>query len=248
MPFKKKNVVRRRPRKSSVRRPRRVGVSPAVKKYVKRTIHSNIENKIINTRFVSNVGVSTGHYYTSLILSPSQSTLQNGRIGNQISIRKGIFRTVVSAKPYSTLTNYTYHNCYRMVIYSQKKAHAYDSTIFNSFFQNGSSSSAPQGNMYDITTPLNRDVITVHKDIKFNLGVADLPSGSNTPYSLPLTKLMTINTTKYLKKKHLYNDGVDTPTNDNLFMVLFVVAGTFNGGTIAPAYIYNELEITYEDA
>ena len=96
MPYARKRVYRKR--RVYKKRPaykKRSTVSNTIKRYVKRTIHSQIENKTISDTYFR-VPLTTFNYANTMPLSISaipygslaQTATQAGRIGNEIKVRK----------------------------------------------------------------------------------------------------------------------------------------------------------------
>lgn len=110
----RKTFKRKTLRKKSVRGGRKSSaVSSAVKTYVKRTLHSAIENKCVQI----NAGSNFGNVFESPDLNAypmcpltafwtiPQGVGQGGRIGNVIKIRKVRLNYILRPTPYDALVN-----------------------------------------------------------------------------------------------------------------------------------------------
>ena len=109
MAFRKRNyrkpVRRVKPRTRVGRKTR--GVTQAVKKYVNRTIHKQIENKTISDKndvdfasYLANIDLSVKPLMPSTsFMSIFQGTGQGQRVGNTITTRKLLFKYIIHPNP-----------------------------------------------------------------------------------------------------------------------------------------------------
>jgi len=234
MPFYGK---RRANRKKTTKRTykKRSGISANVKRYVKRTIHANIENK---TEIAEHNLTITSHSQNTAMNAIScipyqniaHGTFQGSKLGNEIRTRKCVMRMVLTINPYELVYNSI---CKPQIvqIWVGKVKNARPqfpiASDFQKLFQTGDSSSPPQSSLLDLCTPLNKDYFTIYFSRKYKLGYSQssqasgsAPSGnqyySNNDYKL--NHIITMNLTKHCPKLVRFNDGTLQPTNDGLFM------------------------------
>jgi len=269
--MKKKSLYRkRRSVKRSKYSPRRSSVSVAVKKYVNRTIHSNIENKCAQVQWSQSLGGATGSstlyafpmtpYAGYMSISPT--VLQNGRVGNTIKTRKLTFNFVMSPLQYNATTNpYPTPLEVQMIFGYAKDDSAVipTPTDITNLFQAGSSSSAPTGLLTDLCLDFNKDAWHISKVMKFKLGYgsfnaspggqANLGYTTNNDFKLNVVK--RINLTKYCPKTIKFNDSTTLPQNKGLFCMINVLNAL--GNSVIPVNqlvcrIDGYVNYEYEDA
>lgn len=236
-------------------------VSQTIKKYVKKAIHTNIENKMF-TGYNSNQPISTVNgsnvpQYVSLAPAIALGMTVQNRIGNEIRIVKGQARIVVNLLPYALLSNTAIVPLLVRVIFfslKQSNTNALTSTFTNNFWQVGSTSVGPQGNILDMLYTPNKELMTVYKDTKFRIGASYVtstsPVTSNGYYdNSPMTKSLTFNWGKYFKRKIKYDDTSTVSVNANLFAIFFCVAadGSTSGAQVSAEY-HHVNYVEYEDA
>lgn len=261
MPFRGKRSRRvrvlRRTRKAG-RRPK--GVSNNVKKYVKRAISSNLENKVY-VQNATNVAINTaaGTTPTNIYLLPQvgQSVTQTGRIGNEIRIRKAYVKGYVNILPYNLATNpLSTPVLVKLFLVSCKylNTNTLSSTnIASDFFDNGASSIGFQGSVTDMLMGPNKDAWTFHKTKSFELG-ATYASGSgavgtggyfdNSRMTLPFYFSYGSKFRGSLK----FNDTGLSPTNRNLFLCVQAVYADSTTSSITPCEWHYQNRVEYEDA
>lgn len=155
-----------RTRKYRGRGAKKCKVSHCVKKYVKREIHRNIENKEIIT-YTSNQTLNTGTAGAAmtnfgLIPSISQGTANNARIGDAIRIRRGTVTGTVHLKPYDATMNPrpmpVYVKIWTVRLLSTKtQLSALTSGATDYFFKGNGTNLPPQGNLLDLDLPINQE-------------------------------------------------------------------------------------------
>ena len=210
-------------------------------KLVKRSIEKQEEVKIAFGTQTCNVG---GYNYTNWssnqihVLTPydgtfgstviNQDATQAGRIGNKVKIRKASLRLASWAMPYNAVTNPTPTPLMvRVWIFTRKDFQNIPTNLPN-FFQAGSSSIAPIGNITDYLYPPNTDVYTVYKTVDFKLGPAAFTSatGGQAAYGyyanndFELCDLRTIDITPYLPATIDWNDSTALPFSRPVFMTM----------------------------
>lgn len=272
---------RSRPRKKIVRR-RRVkyakGKKPLVR-LIKKVMSSEMEQKRLTTEFTKNlyhIGGTTNFRDQNIIcLTPNdaigsiyqmvQGNSQQTRVGNRINIKRLIFRGILAPTPYNATTNPTPNPVMvRMIIVSTKRNVAGQSIadIYNicnnTLFANGSSSLGMLGTLYDIITPYNSDVITVHYQKTFKLGYESytgVTGGADVGHTKAsndyrLNHRWSINCAKYVNKVLKFNDNAGGTTSRQVYVVFQPI--NFNGAipasTTTPAGLVAGVDVFYTDA
>jgi len=259
-----KRVVRKRTyRKKPARQ-----VSASVKKYVKRVIHSQVENKVQNVSASNAFGninndPALGMYpmcpYTGL-WSIGQGVTQNTRVGNKIKVRRVTLNYTIRPNPYNVTTNAIPQPCeVELYLGRLKQASGILPTNLDvaQLYQLGNSALAPQGNLLDLISDINTDFWTIKKRWRHKVGYADYTGSgpnvvtqyySNNDFKLNIVKKMDI--TKFCPKTITFNDSTNSPMGDNLFFFFQAVAS--QGDTFAavqePMRIDYWVSFTYEDA
>lgn len=234
MLYKKYGKKLRGTAKRSVRKTKRSPkVSTTVKKYVTQALHKNMENKLkVNygtNQTIENSAASTCTY--PLIIATSQGTSEADRIGNNIKVVKGQYKVAINLLPYDATTNQYPNPCWVNIwivkdLRVQTQATTMDATSYANFFSIGSTTVGFQGNTFDTIAPVNKEGFRVLKKYKFRLGVtsafsAGMPSYNQSYFdNSQMSKILTINWGKYVKKTLKYNDSVSSQCqNDNLYIV-----------------------------
>lgn len=257
----------RRPARKRVYK-KRSTISTKLKKYVKKQIHKNIENKCVNLELATEFGsylqnntmnVQPMCPYTTLFPGPSSGVLVNNRIGNEIRPRKVMLRYVLRPTPYSATTNPSPAPVHvQMFLGYLKQASGVlpqilDFTIFN----NGSSSFTPSGTLSDLCAPLNKDQWTIVKTWTHKIGFADNQNSgvnvswqgyANNDFKLNVVKKLDI--TKHIPKVIKFNDAVQSQQGRNLFFFYQAIAanGSPMTSVIRPVAINYWIDFHYEDA
>lgn len=256
----RRKVVRK---KRVIRKPR---VSTAVKKYVKRTIHSNLENKIANVTSSGNPITSYGSNSSLFVVSCcpysaiAQGTGQGSRVGNEIKTRQCYFNMVLRPANYNVSTNPFPIPQIVIVMFGKVKNSRAQQPVNSDFaklWQTGSTSQAPYSNTLDLIATLNKDWFTVYKTFQFKIGYAqtDAASGANPAYEYyqnndyKFNVIKKINLTKMMPKTFKFNDTTSQPTNDGLWMwSMCVPADGSSGSASIPTYMDFNMTYVYEDA
>jgi len=178
-------------------------VSKAVKKYVKRTLHTQIENKELNI----DSGANFGNYLNDNTLGAypmmplvgywtvSQNVNAAGRVGNQISIRKVMLSYVLRPMPYNGTTNPVGRPCeVEMFLGYVKRTPSVrpTATDFQNLFQAGNTANPPTGDLNDINANINSDYWCVKKRWRAKIGyssTASSVSSAGTTAQRPATPL-----------------------------------------------------------
>lgn len=269
--YKKKSLVKRRKTVRKVRVARR-SVTPAVKKYVKRTIHSLAENKVVNWTYNGdllpyNAPASSWLGFNLFPLYPNSTTLtinqgtgEGQRVGNSISVRKAYLKFVVYPSEYNVSTNPTpIPQDIRMMIgfVKQNPVEGPTFTDFSELFQQGNTSAPPANSLFDMIQQVNKDSFTVLYDKIIKVGTSSVNGTgglaayqymNNNDYRFNVVR--KINITKYLTKKYGFNDTNNNPKSGRALFVWFLpcnaVGGT-NVSTYKQSRIYIDVDISYED-
>lgn len=274
---------RGKPRVRKVRRYRKKAVAKGGNKplvrLIKRVMGGNLEQKRLTTEFTKNlyhIGGTTNFRDQNIIcLTPNdalgsiyqmvQGTSQQTRVGNKVNIKKLIFRGIVAPNPYNVTTNPTPNPfMLRMIIVSTKRNVAGQSVadIYNicnnTLFANGSSSLGMLGTLYDIITPYNNDVITVHYQKTFKIGYENY-SGVTGGADVSQTKASndykinarwSLNVAKYVNKVLKFNDNAGGTTSRQVYAVFQPV--NFNGSipvaATTPCGMIGGVDVFYTDA
>lgn len=239
-------------------------VSPAVRRYVKKAISSNLENKVyIDYGFNQTLTTLSGTLASNtpgtiyLLPRPGQNVQQPGRIGNEIKIKSAVVKGRVNLLPYAALTNpLSTPVMVKMWVISFKTINS--ALIANcnttNFFETGSASAAFQGNIGDLFFTLNKDLITVHKTKTFELGATYASTGGqvgtggyfdNSKMTMPFYFSYGNKFRGTLK----YNDAVtNVCENRNCWLITQVVYADGTSAAVNPAEIHYNNRIEYEDA
>lgn len=267
MPYvRRKRAYRKRP--ANKKRPaykKRSSVSNNIKRYVKRTLHSQIENKIIQTyvpnQTLASCLVTPGLLTFSMIpyTAMTQNVGQSGRIGNKIKTMKCTLKYVITPYPYSVTLNPNPrpHNVVIM-IGKVKNAKALTPTAadFQSLYQFGAASAPPQGTLGDLVLPINKDYFTVYKTFIHKVGFESFNNAgvspnfqhyANNDYKLNI--IGSVDVTKYCPKNVLFNDITANPTNDGLFCWAWSTPADGSAyAALTPNIMTYNVMYSYEDA
>lgn len=230
----------RRPRRKILRR-RGLGrkrVSKVVKKYVKRELHRNIENKERidygnNQTIVINTPTTQ---IKPLILDFPQGYDGNKRAGNQCKITKGTFKVCVNMLPYNSTSNPWAAPFWVKIwvvrdLKNTGQLNTIDSTALSRFFRGNGGGLSFQNNTLDMNFDVNKDYFRVLYTKIFKVGVASHTSGGDNASSYfdnsPFAKQITINYAKWCKKQLKFDDSNSNantyPINENLYFVIQTV-------------------------
>jgi len=268
MAFKKRSVRKPRVARRRVVRGRKSGVSSAVKAYVKRTIHSNIENKTMSVNYAGLFGNSVANPsmysypitpYTGY-LTISQGGGQNARIGNEIKIRKAYLRYVLRPASYNIDSNPSPAPVHVDMYLGRTRVASGDQPIaadFNFLYQSGSASLAPVGSLNDLVSAPNKDYFEIKKRWSHKIGYANNQGTgatnasqyfANNDFKLNVVKKLDI--TKHCPKTLKFNDTTNQVQGPGLFLWYQCVnaGGSINGSTVLPCHITFWIDIQYEDA
>lgn len=267
VPRKARRVMRKRPARARKAKPAPKGVTTAVAKYVNRVVHRNIENKTVTEKnevnFAAYFANSTLMVQT---ISPAPASLvinlgtgQGERIGNTIKTRKLLLKYVIFPNKYEpTLVDQPEPQ--EVIIWigylKNNRMKSPDAADFANFFQNGSGTSAPYSNLWDVTLPVNQDLFHICKTIRHKLGhsvytdfngIKEQSYFSNNDFKLNCSR--TIDCTSYINKTLKFNDTSTTPdTGLYMWMTAVNASGTIATYNIATVGMFYTLRYDYEDA
>lgn len=247
---------------------------------ISKVVSKYTENKRMTTEFTKNFYNITGgvasfqpnniiplcpNAATGGIYTISQGVGQQQRIGNSITIKKAYLRGMLVPSVYNAISNPTPSPVHvKMWIFSVKRnvlqmsqADVYQ-TLNSTFFANGNSSLGMLGNVYDLITPTNKDVVTLYFTKTFKLGFADYAgvtggattSDPKTSNDYKLNHKITLNITKYLPKKMLFNDADNGTVSRQVYCAWEPVY--YNGASMtaatSPCGFFGGIDLHYEDA
>ena len=244
------------------------GVTPAVKKFVNRTLNKAIENKYDyqnTTVDISNVLGSVNPYFNNLNCSVAQAAPgQGGRIGNRITVKNAILKGSMNMRDYSSLTNSRQLD--QMVTIVVFKLRSYlvgtnptNANFFSRMFQLGSSATGLLNLPIDHIRRYNKDLMQVKAVRHFKLGfsqpTANFGATGTTGNIAPnndfsYQRFFSIPLTKFYKKTQIFDDdnGAAGARNDNLFFMVFTAPVDGSAFTSTPISLTWDWELTYEDA
>lgn len=199
---------------------------------------------------------------------------QGTRTGNEITTVKATLSGVVRFNTsYNTLTGYKMCPIYvtMWIVTLQKHLNdtlqSLETTIQNSFFQDGDSSFGFEGTMNDLVKKPNSSVVRVLKKRTFKLGTTEVYSATGSAQGdngnqrwvnndFGLAKMFRIDLTKIIPKKFKFNDIIDIQLNNRRRWLFFSVAradgrapltdGNSTTGPI-PAYVHLNFDYCYKD-
>jgi len=258
---KRKVAYKRKPKTTK-------SVSLAVKKYVKRTIHSNIENKCVQINSGGSFGTinqdATLHAYPMLPLTGywgiNTGVGQGNRVGNIITVRKVRLNYIIRPNPFEATINVVPKPCDVQLFLGYVR----NTPSFNpinldiaQLFQSGSTSSAPVGTTRDVISVINKDYWIIKKRWTHKIGYAS-NTGSN-PQAAPqfyanndykFNAINTIDITKMCPTKCIFNDAASTTNTRNLFFFYQSVYadGSTGNASQLPVNIDYWIDFHYEDA
>lgn len=268
--FKKRSYRKssRRPYRKRAAGGRKGSVSVGVKKYVKKQIHQNIENKCVQIQS----GLSFGSITEAPDFNPYPMLPQSGfwsipqgqgqgaRIGNQCNIRKLTLSYVLFPKPYDVTFNTVpipqEVDLYLGYVKSTPSTTPSNLDI-NVLYQSGSTSVAPSGTLRDLCATINTDYWTIKKRWRHKLGYSTASGTggnagnqffSNNDFKYNVVKKLDI--TKMVPKQLLFNDSNNTVMHRNLFFMHQAVRADnlATGATQLPVGMEFWIDIEYEDA
>jgi len=271
--FKKTGLKKNKRRSTYVRKGRAAGrksssVTAAVKKYVKRTISTSIENKTAQV----NGGAIFGNVLESTDLnaypmlpyiaywSIATGLGQGGRVGNECKIKSLYLNYIITPRAYDALSNPTPVPCHIDLYLGHLRGTPNTIPVaadISQLYQSGSTTAAPAGRLRDLVSVINKDYWVIKKRWSHKCGFSNYggtgSSAGNQSYAnndFKLNCMGKVNMTNMVNKTLKFNDGTATNLNKNLFFMYQAVSA--NGGVLPSTAILFDMEfwidIQYEDA
>ena len=268
MAFKRKGALKRKRtfKKRTIKKTK--GVSVAIKKYVKKTLHTEIENKSVQINYSTSFGnVSESPEFNAYPMCPqagywsiAQSVGQGGRVGNVIKPIKVFLNYILRPTPYDVTVNAFPQPCeVQMMLGYVKPTPSSVPTAgdVSQLFQSGSSITAPVGTLRDIISIVNTDYWVIKKRWTHKIGYSSASGlGSNganqyfanNDFKMNVVKRMNI--TKMIPNKCTFNDNSVSVMQRNLYLMFYSVAsdGSTFGATRLPTFIEYCIDFVYVDA
>lgn len=269
MPYKsksKKNTKRsnRRPLRNKTVKKRASNNKLATRSYVKRMIHTNIENKKAQD-YAVNQGLATavnpGAPKTIFLLPKLSQGVTGGsttgRLGNEVRLTKGVITGRVNILPYNATSNPLCTQLVKIWLLSYKPQNVTTTSDveWSKFFEVGNTAAGFQSDPLDMMLQVNKDLFVVHEIRQFKVGSTSQSSLTNSGAlqyydNSPMSKGFYFNWGKYCKTKLKYDDNVSTsPTNRN-FMLVFQSVNADGSATDnkTPCEFHYVNNMEYEDA
>lgn len=272
MPFFKKRRIykKKRSTKKFVRGGRKSSaVSSAVKTYVNRTIHRQIENKNVQFNDASNVGNITAQPtlsctpltpYTGL-LNITQGVGSANRTGNEVKTRKVMLKYVIFPRAYNVTDNNTLRPCYLQLFLGYVKNSSGITPIASDFTQlyNYNNTVNPVlGQLFDLNQTINSDYWCIKKYWTHKIGFSTaLNSSGGSPTNaylanndFPMSVVKKLDITKFYPKTLKFNDVSTTISGPGLFFFWQCIAadGTTLASSQLPIVFEWQLNLEFEDA
>lgn len=236
-------------------------ITKAVKEYMARQMETKTYlTTVFQTGLTPALASVNTPYCLNLLPYISQGTGEGSRIGNTIIQKRGYINLQVSLNTAAAVTRTALPVGLKWWIVRNKQQNINTGSIgvstFNSFFQGNGSSSGFGQTVSDFVLPENRDLWQVcDSGIRyFGLSApsADFVAQASVNFTDdPPVQNWTVDFTRHLHKKLLYNDTTVNPTNDNLFLVVQVVYVAGNqpsGAASGLLFLTACVETTYTDA
>lgn len=264
--YRKKRVARKRATTTKKYSKKNTKVSSKLTQAIKTVIKREAETKIASAEMVIPVGsFQQSSVLNVRTLSPSsaympiiQGTSQDERIANKIQTKRVVLRYILHPLPYNASTNTA--NCPQDVIMwigrMKRSVSSPTAVDFQNFFQFGSSSVAPVGDLSDINGVINKDYFTVDKKIVHKIGFADYSGTSinvgahsytNNDYKYNVVR--SVDLTKCFAKNYLFNDADNDPQNSRTYIWFESVRadGITGNATNIPVMFRGTLDFMYCD-
>jgi len=234
---------------------------------VKRTIHSQIENKTQSQREQLSFGsANESPDLNAFPITPYvggltilQGTAQNNRIGNTIKTRRVMLNYVLRPQIQDALTNPVPQPVIVQMFLGRVKQYkgiAPTVTDMNFLFQLGNTSTAPTGTLLDLVYVINTDDWDIKKQWTHKLGFQNYSATTqpqwanftNTDYKLNYIRKLDV--TKYCPATIKFDDNSATNNGNGLFFFFQAVkaVGDTSSATTLLAHIDYFITYEYEDA
>lgn len=256
----------RRPAKGQKRKYARKAGKKSMVALIKKVIQKQAEVKLASQEMVIGFGNNQQSPTMNVrTLSPSsaympiiQGTSQDERIGNRIKTRNVKLRYVLHSLPYNATTN-TAPCPMHVIMWIGRLKRSVDSPTsanFSNFFQFGSASVAPIGDLTDINGVINKDYFTVDKKIVHKIGYADYSgSGINvatqsyTNNDFKYNVVRTLDLTSCFAKNYVFNDNDNDPQNSRTYIWFEAIRadGLTGVSTNIPCMFRGTIDFNYTD-
>jgi len=271
--FKKRRNFRRSTVKKAPKKYARGGrkssvVSSAVKTYVNRTIHRQIENK--------NVQLNSSTSFGNILQSPtlnvapltpyagalliSQGTGSANRTGNEVKTRRVMLKYCLYPKGYNAVSNTTPRPMYIQMWLGYVKNSSGLKPIasdFDQLYNYNNTVNPVLGQLFDLNQTHNTDYWTIKKywihKVGYAVNASSGSDGNNANYAnndFPYSVVKKLDITKFYPKTLKFNDTSTTISGAGLFF--FFQGITANGDTLAasqlPLNLQWQLGVEFEDA
>lgn len=259
-----KRKYRKRARKSGMGKCK---ISKCIKKYVKKTIHSQIENKTIQydrVLAIGNILNSTSLYAQALTPHSSSYSIAQGlgqanRIGNVIRVIKATLNYILYPISYDAIANPSPRPCEVMLVFGNIKGNtkALPGGAVTSLYQNGNAAAGPDGTLSDILRPFNKDFWNVKKRIVHKVGCSAYTgtgaAGGPQYYNnndFPYNVKRKLDLTSMFPKRIQFEDASADPTSNGLFLMMEAVSAdnSLIGSALTPIGVEYWVDLVYEDA
>ena len=256
-------------RKRNARVGRKSGsVTVAVKNYVKRTIHSQIENKCTQINAGSGFGgVAESPDLSAYPMCPlsgywsiSQGVGQSSRIGNIIKARKVYLNYILTPRGYDATFNPSPQPMEIQLFLGYVKntpCFIPGTSDIAELFQAGNTTTPPGGTIRDLVAVTNKDYWVIKKKWTHKLGFSNYQGTGGSVGSqytanndFKMNHIRRLDITKFCPATYQFNDTNISPTSKNLFFMYQAIpalGGAF-GPTTVPANIEFWIDFHYEDA
>jgi len=245
------------------------GVSNAVAKYIKKVVHTNIENKTISLRdrvAFSNWTTDPNQNMSVRPICPNLSALQifqgtgqSERVGNTITTRKLLLRYCL----YPLLQDQSYNPQpipKEVIIWigflKGDRKRLPTTADYQRFYQDGITAISPIGDLWDTLMPINTDLFTICKQIRHKVGNEVYTDYSGVkPYNyftnndFKLNAYHTVDLTKHMNKVIKFDDATSvSDTGLYMWMTAVNANGTVETNAIYATEMSYVLRYDYEDA
>lgn len=232
-----KKYSKKYPRKNSAKKTssKKYSKKSNLTKLIKNVIHDQVETKQAFTQFNPtwfNCGINSSGDACRLIPDITQSTADNGRIGDQLRARKFRVQGHILFAPQGSGQSDSYRRiACRLMVVTPKTFSGYRSGVDNAttwmayLLKKGGTTAGFTGIISDLYAPINSDAITTHYDKVFYMNQPSIISGTSSN-TLPLD---LSNTTKFFdisfnckNKVMKYDASIDsglTPSNAGYILV-----------------------------
>lgn len=264
VPGRFKRSTRPRLNKTVKKRPAIAKKAVATKAYVKKMIHSNIENKKAQDYAVNqplatalNPGAPSTVFLLPKLSQGVTGGSATGRIGNEVKLTKGIISGMVNLLPYNAQTNPLCAQMVKIWLLSYKPQNVSTTADieFSKFFEVGNTAAGFQTDPLDMLLQVNKDLFTLHETRQFRLGNTSqgslTNSGAGQWYDNSSTsRKFYFNWGKYCKTKLKYDDNVSTTVTNRNFFICFQSVNMDGSATSnkTPCEYHYVNNMEYEDA